>query len=99
MKYFFCRLNPPRQDFVQTMTAEEGALMQEHAMYWRGMMDRGLVAVFGLVADPAGAYGVGILTLDDDGDARALTSGDPTIRANRGFRYDIHPMPRAVVKP
>ena len=99
MKYFFCKLLPPRSDFVQTMTADEGLLMQEHAAYWKRVMDRGLTAAFGLVADPAGAFGVGILTLPDDGDARALTLGDPTIKANVGFSYQIYPMPRAVTRP
>jgi hypothetical protein len=99
MKYFFCKLIPPRRDFVQTITPAEGQLMQEHGAYWKGMMDRGLVAAFGLVGDPKGAYGVGILTLDDDGDAQALTADDPTIRANAGFSYEIYPMPRAVTRP
>ncbi len=99
MKYFFCKLLPPRANFVQSMTPDEGLLMQEHAAYWRGLMDRGLVAVFGPVADPAGAYGVGILTLPEEGDARALTSDDPTIKANVGFSYQIFPMPTAVTKP
>ncbi len=99
MKYFFCKLIPPRPDFPQTMTTEEGRLMQEHSAYWKGMMDQELVAVFGLVADPKGAYGVGILTLNDNGNAQALTSNDPTIKANAGFAYEIYPMPRAVVRP
>ncbi len=99
MKYFFCKLNPPRPDFVQTITLEEGRLMQEHGAYWQGMMDLGLVAAFGLVADPKGAFGVGILTLEDDGDPRALTSEDPTMKAGVGFSYEIHAMPRAVTRP
>lgn len=98
MKYFFCKLIPPRPNFVQTMTAEEGKLMQEHAAYWKGMMDQGRAAAFGLVADPKDAYGVGILTLDDDENVHALTSGDPTIKANLGFVYEIYAMPRAVVR-
>ncbi len=99
MKYFFCKLIPPRLDFVQTITPAEAQLMQEHGAYWKSMMDRGLVAAFGLVGDPKGAYGVGILTLDDDGDAQALTADDPTIRARAGFSYEIYPMPRAVTRP
>ncbi len=98
MKYFFCRLLPPRPDFVQTLTPDEAQLMQEHGAYWKSMMDKGLIAVFGLVADPKAAYGIGVLTLPDDGDPSALTSQDPTIRANRGFAYEILPMPRAVTR-
>ncbi len=48
MKYFFCKLIPPRLDFVQTITPAEAQLMQEHGAYWKSMMDRGLVAAFGV---------------------------------------------------
>jgi hypothetical protein len=99
MKYFFCKLNPPRPDFAQTMTAEEAGLMEQHAVYWRGLMERGLVAVLGLVGDPKGAYGIAVLTLDDDGDPHALTADDPVIKAQAGLWYDIFPMPRAVARP
>ena len=98
MKYFFCKLHPPRPDFVQTITPQEERLMQAHGAYWKAMMDRGLVAAFGLVGDPKGAYGVGILTLDDESDPHALTSEDPTMQARAGFAYEIHPMPRAVTR-
>ncbi len=98
MRYFFCKLLPPRPDFVETITAEEAQLMQDHGLYWKGLMDRGLVAVFGLVADPDAAYGIGVLTLGEADDPVALTSQDPTIRANRGFSYRILPMPRAVTR-
>ncbi len=98
MKYFFCRLLPPRADFVQTMTPEEAQLMQDHGAYWKGLMDKGLVAVFGLVLDPKAPYGVGVLTLGEAGDPQALTAQDPTILANRGFAYEILPMPRAVTR-
>ncbi len=96
MKYFFCKLLPPRADFVQTITPQERQLMQDHTAYWHAVMDRGQIAVFGLVADPNGAFGMGVLTLQDNGDPRALTSEDPTIKANVGFRYEIYPMPNAV---
>lgn len=99
MKYFFCKLIPPRSDFALTMTSEEATLMREHAAYWHGLMDRGFVAAFGLVGDPKGSYGIGVLTLDDTGDPRALTSADPTMKADAGFSYEIYPMPSAVTRP
>jgi uncharacterized protein len=80
------------------MTPVEAQLMQKHALYWRELMGRRLAVVFGLVSDPAGAYGIGVVELDDDADPHAVANDDPTIKANVGFRIDIQPM-RAVVRP
>ena len=98
MKYFFCKLIPPRQNFVTSMTADEAKLMQVHADYWRGMMNDSLVVAFGPVVEPAAVYGIGIMTLPDDADPRALLLNDPTLRAGVGFSFEIHPMPQLVVR-
>ena len=98
MKHYFYRLVPPRPTFAQTMTPVEAQLMQDHGTYWRGLMGRRLAVVFGLVSDPAGAYGIGVAELEDDADPHALANDDPTIKANVGFHFDIHPI-RAVVRP
>jgi hypothetical protein len=96
---FFCRLVPPRATFALDMSPAEGRMMQEHAGYWHGLMRQGKVVAFGLVGDPAGAYGIGILEVVDEAEARELTANDPTIRSGLGFRYEIHPMPRGAVHP
>jgi len=98
MKYFLFKLLPPRATFMQDMSPVEMKLMQEHSLYWRGLMGRGLVAAFGPVADPAGGYGVGILELPDDTDPKSLVADDPVAKANAGFRFEIAPMPRAIVR-
>ena len=98
MKYFLCKLIPPRPTFGQDMKEAEAKIMQEHAAYWKGLMDRGLVIVFGPVADPKGVYGVAILELEEEADANALAMNDPTIKANVGFSFEVYPMPRAIVR-
>jgi len=65
MKYFLFKLIPPRSTFAQDMTETEAKLMQEHAVYWKGLMDRGLVIIFGPVADPKGTYGVAIVEVEE----------------------------------
>jgi uncharacterized protein YciI len=97
VKAFFCKLIPPRPTFAQDMSEAEAGLMQEHAAYWTSLMEKGQVVTFGLVADPKGAYGIGVVEVETDADAQALTANDPTIRANRGFRFEVHPMPRGAV--
>ena len=97
MKTYFAKLLPPRASFVADMTDHERQLMQAHAQYWRGMLDDGRAVTFGLVLDPKGAFGIGVLELPDDADVNELTNGDPTIRANVGFRYEVAVMPMGAV--
>ena len=97
VKTFFCKLLPPRPTFVQDMSKAEAKLMQEHSVYWRGWLEEGKVVAFGLVADPGGAFGMAIIEVADDSDARRLTANDPVIRADRGFKYEMFPMPRGAV--
>lgn len=99
MKTFFCKLVPPRPTFARDMSDAEARLMQAHATYWRGLMNEGLVVGFGLVADPAGAYGIGIVEVADDAAVETLTDNDPTIRSGQGFSFQVSPMPRGIVRP
>ena len=96
MLTFFCKLNPPRLTFAADMTPEEGAVMQSHAEYWTEWTTRGHVVAFGLVGDPAGAYGIGIVEFENEAGVRGFTDRDPAILSNRGFRYDVLPMPLGV---
>jgi hypothetical protein len=96
---FFCKLIPPRTTFAQDMSQAEALLMEKHAAYWHGLMSRGRVVAFGLVADPAAAFGVGIVEVETGDEVRALTANDPTIRSGRGFHFEVHPMPFGVVHP
>jgi uncharacterized protein YciI len=95
---FFCRLIAPRPTFTQDMSADEARVMQEHAAYWKEWMARGHVLGFGLVADPAGAYGMGVVDFESAAEARAFADGDPTIRSGRGFAMEVHPMPMGFVR-
>lgn len=38
MNYFLCKLIPPRLSFPADMTPAERQLMQEHAVFWRGLI-------------------------------------------------------------
>ena len=93
MPAYFCKLHPPRPSFGQDMTPEEGAVMGQHAAYWHDWMARGKVVTFGVVGDPAGVYGIGVVEMDDEAEVRRFTEGDPTTRSGRGFRWEVHPMP------
>jgi len=80
------------------MTPEEGAMMQEHAVYWAKMMQAGVAYAFGPVMDPKGPWGLGLLRLPDEEAMRRFEAGDPVIRSERGFRYEVLPFLKLVVR-
>ncbi|HVU17347.1 MAG TPA: YciI family protein [Candidatus Didemnitutus sp.] len=98
MKYFYAKLHAPRPDFARTLTPAEMGLMREHALYLREFATKRWAVAFGPVADPQGAFGVGIWEVPDDVDVAALCASDPTIKSGLGFRYEIHPMPNLVTR-
>ena len=98
MSAFYCKLNAPRPTFLQDMSPDEAAIMKEHAVYWRGFLEKGNVVAFGLVADVGGAFGVGLVEFDTESQAREFTNNDPTIRSGRGFSFDVMPMPMGIVR-
>lgn len=91
-RIFHCRLIPPRPDFAFTMTEEERELMGRHADYLRGKLREGTMILAGPVADPAGPWGLLILRVGSEAEAKAVTDGDPVAKSGRGFRYEILPM-------
>jgi uncharacterized protein YciI len=97
VKYFLCRLIPPRPTFPQDMTEAEAAVMRDHVAYWTALAERGTALAFGPVADPAGTWGMGLLEAEDEAEVRSLTAGDPVMTAALGTRYEILPMPRLVI--
>jgi len=98
MRYFFCKLIPPRPTFQQDMTDTERNLMTQHVAYWTDLAEQGIAVAFGPVADPEGGYGVGIVEIDDEANVWDLKMNDPTIKSSLGFKYEIQPMPRVVLR-
>jgi uncharacterized protein len=88
-KCFFLKLNPPRPTFVHDMTEAEGAIMQQHIVYWSDLLSKGIAIVFGPVMDPNGAFGAGVIAVDNEEDVKSVIANDP---ANGLNRYDYFPM-------
>jgi uncharacterized protein YciI len=98
LNYHLFKLIPPRTTFPGDITPAEAALMQAHAAYWDRQMGLGHVLAIGPVMDPAGAYGIGILQVEDGVDPAALIGQDPVLLADAGFRWEVHPLPRLMVQ-
>jgi len=98
MPAFFCKLVAPRSTFVQDLSVAEAAAMGQHAAYWKHQIEQGTrVFALGLVLDPTGAFGIGVVEVQDEAAIHALTDNDPAIKAGIGMRYEIHPMPRGLM--
>jgi uncharacterized protein YciI len=87
--HFFVKLVPSRPTFSQDMTDEERKIMVEHIAYWKAYMAKGMVVVFGPVMDPAGVYGVGVLSVDNEDQVKEITGNDPASAINH---YEIYPI-------
>jgi uncharacterized protein len=92
-QYYVLHLIPKRADFATTMTESERQIMGSHIAYWNERMSQGKVYAFGPVMDPAGIYGLGIISAENEEEVKEFISGDPAVQINR---YEYFPM-RAVV--
>ena len=93
---FLYYLIPPRPTFVQDMTESERKIMQEHATYWKGLIDEDIAIVFGLVLDPKGPWGVGIIDVAGESAARTVGTNDSAVKEG-SLTFEAYPMPRIVL--
>ena len=98
MIYFVYKLNPPRPTFAQDMTESESKIMQEHAAYWQDLADKGIAIIFGPVLDPKGPWGLAIVEGNDESEVHTLGANDPAMKSGVGFKLEIYPMLRAVLR-
>lgn len=95
-KRFLYKLVPPRPTFAQDITEAEKKVMQEHAIYWKDLIEKRIALVFGPVLDPKGTWGVAIVEMTDEQDVHALGTNDPAVKA--GLTFEVYPMPGAVAQ-
>ena len=97
MPYFLCQLRPPRPSFMADMTPDERGLMLAHQLHMRPHVESGMVIALGPVADPKSGWGLALVEALDIAEVERLTTGDPVVTADRGFFYEIHPIPQMIL--
>jgi uncharacterized protein YndB with AHSA1/START domain len=97
--HYLIRLIPPRSTFLRDMTEKERNMMGEHVGYWTRLLADGVAIAFGPVADPNGPWGVGLVEVEGPEALQTIERDDPAIQAGAGFRYEVLPMLRAIVRP
>ena len=90
-QHFFLRLVPPRPTFAYDMNESERAVMLQHVSYMQQHFAQGRVLIYGPVLGKADSFGMGVLEVADEAEARQLMDADPTILAGLN-RYEISPM-------
>jgi uncharacterized protein YciI len=76
---YLYRLQPPRASFAQDMSPDEAEVMSGHVGYWQELLARDVAIAFGPVMDPSDPWGLGLLDLDDEDQARAIGESDPAV--------------------
>jgi uncharacterized protein YciI len=94
--YFVIKLIPPRPTFAQDTTKEEMDIMKQHGVYWKDKTDKGIAIIYGPVQDPNGVYGLGIIEVENEDQARIFAADDPAVKSGLS-RIEIHPM-RAILR-
>ena len=91
MGMFLFKLLSPRPTFPGDMNDQERKIMMEHVSRWKDLTNQGIAIAFGPVLDPKGVWGVAIIEVADEAEARRLATDDPTTKAGLG-RIEVYPM-------
>ena len=90
-QHFFFKLIPPRPTFAQDMSEQEKLLMQDHARYTQEAFHAGKLLLYGPVMASDGAFGLGVIEVKDEAEARQFGENDPTVLAGLNT-FQVHPM-------
>jgi len=90
-QHYFFKLIPPRPTFPHDITDEESRLMEAHARYFDEHFAAGRLLLYGPVMATSGAFGLAVLEVESEAEARRFGEGDPSVRAGLN-RFEIYPM-------
>jgi len=90
-QHYLFKLISPRPTFIQDMTDDERRLMDEHGRYFQEQFEAGRLLLYGPVMATSGAFGLGILEVEGEQEARQFGKGDPSVSAGMNT-FEIHPM-------
>ena len=96
-KLFLFKLISSRPTFPFDMTEAERKIMKEHVAYWTNLRDKGVAVAFGPVMDPKGVWGLAIVEIASEAEAKELIPGDPAFKGGIG-RYEVIPMGPGIVR-
>jgi uncharacterized protein len=72
-------LRPARAEMAFDPTAEESRIIGEHYAYLVRLRDEGRLVVAGPSIVPGDTFGIGVLDVEDEEEARAIVCDDPAV--------------------
>lgn len=90
-QHYFFKLIPPRPTFPYDINEAEQRLMDEHGRYFDQQFSAGQLLLYGPVLATGGAFGLAILEVETEEEARKFGENDPSVKAGLN-RFEIHPM-------
>lgn len=85
---FLMLFKAPRENFIQTMTAEERTVMAAHAEHCKTLAAEGRIVLLGACKD--GARGVLVFRADSEEAAREFFGNDPAVKSGI-VEPELHP--------
>lgn len=80
-KAFLIRIQPVRATFVHDATKEEGKIMGEHFGYLKKLAADGKVVLAGPSINDEKTFGLIVVEVDNEAEARKIMEGDPSFKA------------------
>ena len=65
--------------------------MEEHGRYFQEHFTAGRVLLFGPVMASTGAFGLAVLQVDNEAEARRIGEDDPSVKAGLN-RFELYPL-------
>ena len=90
-QHYFFKLIPPRPTFPFDITDDERRLMEEHSRYFDQHFAAGRLLLYGPVMAASGAFGLAVLEVDSEDEARQFGEADPSVKGGLN-RFEISPM-------
>ena len=75
----FLIIKKPRENFIETMTLEEGEVMSLHFAYLQKKLWEGKLIIAGPVT--TGDFGLSVIETDSEEEAREIMNNDPAVKA------------------
>ncbi|HEX4039710.1 MAG TPA: YciI family protein [Acidobacteriaceae bacterium] len=88
---YFVKLIPPRATFPGDITPEERATMKRHSEYYGEQFRAGKVLIYGPVMAREVAFGIAVLQVESEAEARQVAEGDPSVTEGLN-RVELSPM-------
>ncbi|MFX1308091.1 MAG: YciI family protein [Promethearchaeota archaeon] len=91
-QHFYAVIKPYRQDFLTTPKAEEEKIMSDHFHYLKSLLNQKKLFFAGPTLIPEDPFGIIILEVKSEEEAKKLLENDPSIRLGIQKIVDFRPI-------